>query len=305
MKTKSYFNEWFSFSASEKNGILILLILIFILSGTYLYQRFSSKQSSSDFTAYETEIALFNQELKQNEINRTTHQEVTPSDSIVYFEFDPNTISPDDLVKMGFSRKNAETLNKYRNNKGRFFKKEDFKKLYFVNDSVYSVLEPYIRIETAQKESQNIENKTGNNKTSGSTTHEPLHLELNTADTLQLDQLKGIGPSFAARIVKYRNRLGGYSSKEQLLEVYGFTNEMLEAIQDNIYINPEAIQKLNINTATFKDLIRHPYLTKDKVIRILDYLKVMKKINNLEELVKNKILDANDYEKLKWYFSFD
>jgi DNA uptake protein ComE-like DNA-binding protein len=80
---------------------------------------------------------------------------------------------------------------------------------------------------------------------------------------------------------------------------------MLEAIQDNIYINPEAIQKLNINTATFKDLIRHPYLTKDKVIRILDYLKVMKKINNLEELVKNKILDANDYEKLKWYFSFD
>src|SRR5437660_80245 len=39
-------------------------------------------------------------------------------------------------------------------------------------------------------------------------------IELNTADSAKLTELKGIGPSFARRIVNYRNRLGGFIRKE-------------------------------------------------------------------------------------------
>ncbi len=91
-------------------------------------------------------------------------------------------------------------------------------------------------------------------------TKKPLSIELNSADTLTLQLLHGIGPAYASRIVKYRQRLGGFVSTDQLLEVYGFTPELLAHIEPFLTLDPSSIEHININSIGLKQLARHPYI---------------------------------------------
>ena len=91
-------------------------------------------------------------------------------------------------------------------------------------------------------------------------TRQPRVVELNSADTTTLQLLHGIGPAYARRIVKHRERLGGFTSTDQLLEVYGFTPELLDHIRPYLRLDTQALQKINVNTMTLKQLIRHPYM---------------------------------------------
>lgn len=87
-----------------------------------------------------------------------------------------------------------------------------------------------------------------------------LVVELNTADTLTLQLLHGIGPAYARRIVAYRDRLGGFVSADQLVEVYGITPELVDRLRPYITIDSMAVSKMEINSAELKRLVRHPYM---------------------------------------------
>lgn len=89
---------------------------------------------------------------------------------------------------------------------------------------------------------------------------QPLTVELNSADSLTLQLLHGIGPAYARRIVRYRERLGGFVSTDQLLEVYGFTPELLAHIRPHITLDTTAIKPISINSIGLKELSRHPYI---------------------------------------------
>ncbi len=84
-------------------------------------------------------------------------------------------------------------------------------------------------------------------------------VELNSADSTTLQLLHGIGPAFARRIVRYREKLGGFSNKEQLLEVYGFTPSLLEHIEPYLQLDSSNLRKINVNSIELKQLIKHPY----------------------------------------------
>jgi len=298
VKVNNYFKEWFSFSRSEKNGIVVLLVLIVIVSLLHLFKGYFRDDTISDFTEFENQITKLQQELKNGNDNSGRNG---IRDSVVLFIFDPNTVSSDEFEKLGFSQKNAETLVKYRKSGGRFFKKEDFNKLFFVSDSLYEIYAPYIIIEKDEEKKEVIqyENKYQSKQVNA------IRVEINAADTILLDSLPGIGMGYAKRIIKYRERLGGFYSTLQLLEVYDFSQEMYDKLKNNVYVNPALIRKINVNKAEFKELIKHPYLNKMKVIKILDFRKVMKHINNMDELVKNGIIEASDSEKLNSYFEFE
>lgn len=91
-------------------------------------------------------------------------------------------------------------------------------------------------------------------------TRQPLIVELNSADTLTLQLIHGIGPSYARRIVRYRERLGGFIRLDQLLEVRGFTPDLLDHIAPNLILDRTNIHPIAINSVTLKQLIRHPYI---------------------------------------------
>lgn len=126
-------------------------------------------------------------------------------------------------------------------------------------------------------------------------------LDLNHADTLDLQRLRGIGPSFARRITGYRNRLGGFVSVGQLLEVYGFDSARYEGIRSHLRVDGAAIRQMNLNTLSFKELIAHPYMPYELAKEIALYRKRHKGIYSLDELKEMKSYDSVAFLRLRPY----
>ena len=158
------------------------------------------------------------------------------------FRFNPNTVSVEDLQRLGFSEKQALAIDNYRLKGGRFRRKEDFAKSYVVADSVYDRLEPYIVIPK---------------------------LDINKADSTALLDLPGIGPYFAGRIVSYRASLRGYSTPEQLMEIYHFDREKYDGLKDLITCSdPEPYP---IWTFSEDELSKHPHISRAEAHSIVLY----------------------------------
>jgi len=167
------------------------------------------------------------------------------------FRFNPNVVSVNDLRRLGFSLKQAESIDNYRKKGGKFRRKEDFAKSYVVADSVYRRLEKYIDI--------------------------PL-LDINRADSAEFDALPGIGGYFAAKMVEYRSRLGGYSCKEQLMEIYHLDNEKYSRFSDLITVGES--RPFRLWTMPADSLKLHPYIRNWKIANAI----VLYRDNNPREL---------------------
>ena len=128
-------------------------------------------------------------------------------------------------------------------------------------------------------------------------------VNLNSADTTELKSLPGIGSFFAKNIVDYRNKLGGFIEKEQLLEVYAFDTTRLSNIENFIVIDSIELRKVNINTDDFKTILRHPYIEYEDVKKIVNYRESKGMIKNWEQYLK--VVGRNDVdERLEKYIGF-
>ncbi|RLD81943.1 MAG: hypothetical protein DRJ15_02980 [Bacteroidetes bacterium] len=131
----------------------------------------------------------------------------------------------------------------------------------------------------------------------------PMMIEINTADSLQLLKLYGIGPSYAGRILKYRGMLGGFFSIDQLLEVYGMDSIRFEGILKNIQVDASLLKCLDINEAAFKTLLHHPYLDYETVKSICNYREYTGPITCPDTLRKVIAYDPM-FEKVKHYIGY-
>ena len=141
--------------------------------------------------------------------------------------------------------------------------------------------------------------KTPNYKETNSTAL--IKIELNSADSVELTKLNGIGPVFASRIIRYRNLLGGFYKKEQLLEVYNFPEETFKSLENKIDADPNKIKKIPLNLATFADLLRHPYLNREQVQAIINYRNKNGAYQSINDLTQNNILDSLTFLKVEPY----
>jgi DNA uptake protein ComE-like DNA-binding protein len=128
-------------------------------------------------------------------------------------------------------------------------------------------------------------------------------VELNNSDTTQLDGLPGIGPAYARRIIKYREMLGGYYKKEQILEVFGMRPENFNLFEKYIRTDTSLIRKISLNTATFKEINAHPYISYEQTKAIFRFRNKGLTIN-LDLLEKNKIFDSLEIKKLIPYINY-
>lgn len=211
------------------------------------------------------------------------------------FQFDPNTITENELLKMGLQKNLIYTIINYRDKGGKFYSLEDFKKLYTLSDEDFAILEPFIVIE---KDTNHIAIKPIK-------ISDTLLIDINVADSLDLLQLKGIGPSFSRRIIKYRDLLGGFYDKSQLLEVYGMDESRYEGIKDHIYVNEDSYQKIDVNKATIKEMIKHPYIEFYIAKSIVTYRNEAGSIKELEEIKSIKLIYAELYQKIVPYLTIN
>ncbi len=151
------------------------------------------------------------------------------------FRFDPNTASIDDLMRLGFTQKQAQSIDNYRQKGGRFRRKSDFAKSYVVEDSVFRRLEKYIDIPK---------------------------IDINTADSVTFMSLPGIGKFFAGKMVSYRKELGGYSYPEQLMDIWHFDQEKFDNLKDLIKVDTTATQAYSLWSLPESALASHPYIGK-------------------------------------------
>lgn len=130
-------------------------------------------------------------------------------------------------------------------------------------------------------------------------------IELNSSDTTLLKTLPGIGPVLSARIIKYRNLLGGFFSVDQLREVYGLSGETFDLIKDRVSVDQALVRQIKINSAGYRELIRLPYLKNFEVTAILKYRELKGRIERLSDLTDNKIITPEKAAIAGQYLSFE
>jgi len=308
MSWKTFLKDYFRFSRAERFGILFLcgcILLIFIVRWTLPYWI---KPRIPDTTAFSEEIAQIRRAVdavsQAKDIYVASDDLQSPPD---FFFFDPNKTSDGEWEKLGLNERQIRNIRNYQASGGQFKRKEDLQKLYTISVTQYQQLEPYIRFTANVSPVSEI--RPAPVAESERMTYPPpvaakLQIELNTADSAQLTRLSGIGPVLASRTIKYRDRIGGFTDVSQLTEVYGVNIDLVERLQPQLSADSAYIRKIPVNTATYRDLIAHPYLTDQQVRGIMNYLRLQKRINSIDELVQNNILKREDAERLRPYLEF-
>ncbi len=161
------------------------------------------------------------------------------------------------------------------------------------------------RMKPAYTARTGIAYRTDTNHAFQRTTRPQLMIELNAADTMELQRLRGIGSGFARRITGYRNKLGGFANKVQLLEVYGMDASRYAMIRDYVTANADSVRKIDINNVTFKALMAHPYFPYEITREVILYRKKNKRFNSAEELMQVPGISDSLYRKIAPYVRVD
>jgi competence protein ComEA len=218
-----------------------------------------------------------------------------PKDLSEPFDFDPNLVTKSELLKLGLSQKAANNLINYREKGAKFFKKEDFKKIWGISPEDYARLEPYIITkpfasnDTPKSYSKNLD----------------IRVNVNTATSEDFQELQGIGQKTADRIVKFRNALGGFISIEQVGDTWGFKKETFYNLKPQFIITTESIKRINLNTTTVDELRSHPYLKWREANTIVEYRTQHGDFESVEDLQEIKIIDKTLYSKIVPYLTLE
>ncbi|WP_197076779.1 ComEA family DNA-binding protein [Hymenobacter terrenus] len=221
--------------------------------------------------------------------------------------FDPNALTAEGWEARGVPHFVAARLVKYRTAAGGFKAKAQVKKMYGLDDSVYQRLAPFMQLpDEAPKHNERVDYATVSDSP-GKFPRKPRNLQpfdLNTADTTQLMQIRGIGAGRAKWVVKYRNQLGGYLREEQLDEVFVLRDapDLRDSLKKYTFVAPGYTPKLvNVNTASFDEMYLQPYIGKPRARLIVAYRNQHGPFKRVEDLKQIPILKEEDWEKMRPY----
>ncbi len=297
MKLRQIIREYFSFSKGERVGIMILIVLMTIILIADRLIFYFERPAIADRQRFVELVA----ELEQQQ--KTGNREAGS-----YFFFDPNTIDSITLQALSLPFHVKQNILKYRKRGGSFKTREDVRKIYGMNDSVYALIERFIDIKIIQSvsvpaltEPHMISRGKDSTTTMPKTITSIPKVEVNRATAADLVKLYGIGPVLSERIIKYRNLLGGFYALEQMKEVYGLTPETFSGIADQLVIDSTALILININFAEAGELAKHPYLEWKDANLIIDYRDKNGFIENKVVLLKDSVLSSEVFRKVSPY----
>jgi len=242
--------------------------------------------------------------------------------------FDPNTADSMTLVAVGFRPWHARMILNYRRKGGRYYQAEDLMHIPYMSDSLYRAILPYVRIDTMTFHQERMMRQY--RRDSIRLHWDSLHradslrwdsirlsykhrghekkdtiLDLNRADTSELQYLRGIGPSTAMAIVRYRQRLGGYYSVAQLRDSGNHIPPLADSLLLRLTVDRDSIRPIRVNTAGIKVLCRHPYLNYKQAEAIYTLRRTKFRLGGIEELRALKELSEADLQRLAPYLSFE
>jgi competence protein ComEA len=311
--------DYFTFTRKDRIAILVLvaLIVVVVFAPTIISGSFAKSSALPD-TAWMGAVKRL--ELKEentdgfadpaNRDNSSNYQ-YDRSDKEYFnrskgelFYFDPNTLNAEGWKKLGLRDKTVKTIQNYLAKGGHFYKPADLSKIYGLFEDEYARLEPYIRIEgkkvTTPPAIANEIFVPPAGKTEGYKV-----IDINTADTSAFISLPGIGSKLAARIVNFRDKLGGFYVISQVAETYGLPDSTFQKIRQYLKLDNPSIKKININTASLDELKAHPYIKYALANPIVAYRKEHGPFLKLEDIKKVMVVTEDAYQKIYPYLSIE
>lgn len=322
-----FLKEFFYFQRSDRRAILFILILIVIF--TAAFWGLSDYDSSNDIAGTPAPRNAAGRQAAR----ASADEPMAPDDTgpkAETFVFDPNTADSTQLRRLGLQSWQIRNIYKYRSKGGVYRCKEDFAYVYGLTAKDYRRLAPYIRIgddyrpASSLPEIQRHKRTADEGYTTGGSTNRTVsdnhgesatpstasrytpkirhgeHINANLADTTDLMKIPGIGSYYSRAIVRYRSQLGGFVSKQQLLEIENFPEEALEYIT----ISNSGIKKINVNKMSVAQMRRHPYINYYQARAIADYRRLHGIIHSIRELHMMPEFSDGDIKRIEPYVEY-
>jgi competence protein ComEA len=321
--------SYFVFTRRERVGIVILVVLIVMVAVLPLF--FSEHKNDNDkleWEKYQRALAMAEDrndkgsvEDSVNEIHDGDRRNF--SENKEEFLFDPNTLSEEGWKRLGIRDRTIQTIHRFVDKGGRFREPEDLGKIYGISKKDYERLVPFVRINRGShytnERSDNPKHFAVREEYSEKSTYEkrgfdedhlwkkarPTVIEINSADSVTLMSLPGIGRVLASRIIRFRERLGGYYVVDQLKEIYGMSDSTFRSIRAAFVCNQAEIKKINLNHCEQEQLSKHPYIQWKLAAAIIQYRNQHGPYNNPSDLIKIETLTADKIQKLQPYLTID
>lgn len=299
------FKEFFYKPKSDRN-VFVAVLIVFIVSMVLIYYV----GGASDATTATSQNSINRQKGPISSYHKYQYGHKyynVDGQKAELFPFDPNTADSTQLLRLGLRPWQVRNIYNYRAKGGIYHKPSDFARLYGLTRKQYLAMEPYIRISDDYRPASEMFEKhdemVRNERDTVMYPHKIQTFErisLNVADTGVLKKVPNIGSYFARQIVNYRNRLGGFYSLQQLLEIEDFPEESLKYMS----IPDGDIKKINLNQLTLNQLKRHPYINFYMAREIVDYRRLKGPLHSLNDLRLLKDFSADVIKRLEPYVEF-
>jgi competence protein ComEA len=311
------------FNNKEIKGIVLISILLLIFIGIIWFRNYTFTEIKIESLDKHDSLQIVLQDLKQeikndyqkaqnrynsgfaNNNGKNNYEDHFPEFELS--EFDPNTVNFNQLRRMGVNERAVNNWLKYLSKGGKFKKPDDLKKVFGLSPKTYEVLSRYVKISQTtvsiiQPEKQSYFKKI--NSENQIVQKNNKMYDLNTSSPEDLTELNGIGEVLSQRIVKYRDKLGGFVNIDQLKEVYGLPVETFENIKSKVIADPKMLKKIKINLADEFVLSGFPYITKRYASQIVNYRIQHGSFRGIDDLKKIKSLDDALIQKIEPYIDY-
>jgi len=281
----------FKFNKQERSGIFYLLLVIFSLQLVYML-------ISNEF--FYTSEASFVLDTKFQKLLDSVKQQSIMEESPKMYPFNPNFVSDYKGYALGMSNEEIDRLHLFRSENRWISSANEFQRVTLISDSLLQIIAPFFKFPAWTNQSKN-EKKESQDKLAAAKVELK---DLNSATTEELKVIYGIGDKLSTRIIKFRNRLGGFMANEQLYDVYGLEEEVVLRILKEFRVKQQpAIEKININTATRREMEKLIYINQNLAIQIVTYRDSVGIIRSFNELTKIEDFPAKKIDRIKLYLS--
>jgi competence protein ComEA len=299
MSLKELITGYFSFSKKDLVGLIVLLILIGIAYGLPYFFKDKPMEDPQLLLEIATVDSIAANEHQYSPATYPNKSKSTSHLEGELFAFDPNTLDQAGWERLGLSERSIKTILNFRAKGGKFYKPGDLQRIWGLPPGFYERVEEHIQIQIRRPSFENAVPQSNFEKNK-QVSLSPVNI--NTADSSELEKLPGIGPKLAGRINNFREKLGGFYSVEQVGETYGLPDSTFQRIKPYLNYSGE-VRKINMNRASLEELRSHPYIRWKMANAIVEYRKQHGDFIRVEDIMKVFLVEETAFKKMLPYLT--
>jgi DNA uptake protein ComE-like DNA-binding protein len=289
-KLKSHF--WYT--KNQRNGILFLLGLITVVQLLY---HFVNLGKDDIVDVNQAAIISF-----QNQIDSLKFIETENRRPKIY-PFNPNYISDYKGYQLGMKTKEIDLLLAHRNKRLFVNSAKEFQEVTKISDSLLQAISPYFKFpDWVQKKNREKKEQFSFASKTKKNISDITSSDINEATPYDFSLVKGVDEYLSERIIKYRSKLQGFSFPEQLFEVWGLEKEVADNILQVFSVQKKPrITKVNVNTASFKEVLSNPYIDYELCVQIFEYKDEVAELQSISEIKNIEGFPIEKYHRIVLY----